>query len=95
MADIYENDYSLLEKEGWTTGAHWSTPGFEGYYIMHPEHTKGEYVKVSHSPCSEDSLHDGEGFIAASGPCDTASEALLERIGNAEEEEVAAYDDAD
>ena len=80
MSTIYRDDYSLLEAEGWEIGSHWSALGTEGFYVRHAEHT-GHWIRISHSPCQDDSLWDAEKetFVSPVGTCHSATEALLDR----------------
>ena len=80
MSTIYHDDYSLLEAEGWEIGSRWSALGTEGFYVRHPEHT-GHWIRISHSPCKDDSLWDveKETFVSPVGTCHSATEALLDR----------------
>jgi len=81
MTKLYEGDLETLRDEEWEIGGYWSEPGVNGYYIRHDDEHPA-WLKVRVSPCSEDSLQDEEGFVGPHGAADSATEALLDLIGD-------------
>ncbi|HEV3209999.1 MAG TPA: hypothetical protein VGY91_07015 [Chthoniobacterales bacterium] len=78
---IHECDYDYLRAEGWEIGSYWSHSGACGHYIRHADHFSGDWIKVSHTPCQEDSLLDEKGdWISPLGFENSATDALLGRI---------------